>query len=70
MTLTERDITLVDRIKILCIKHGTNLSRLELEVGLGSGTVSRWVTVSPTCENIRKVADYFGVTIDSLVKGE
>jgi len=59
---------LVKRIKELCKRKGITLHRLEQETGLGNGIISRWEKSSPTVENLKKVADYFGVTIDMLIK--
>lgn len=69
MTSVEKQMTLVDRIKILCIQNGTNLSKLEKEAELGCGTISKWSGASPTCANIQKISEHFGVTIDFLVTG-
>lgn len=51
----------------LCKKHGISISKLEKEVGIGNGTIGRWEKSSPTVESIKKVADYFGVSVDSLI---
>ena len=40
---------------------------MEKEVGLGFGTVYKWGKVSPSVDNLKLVADYFGVTIDQLM---
>lgn len=57
-----------DNIKALCKKRGTNISQLERDVGLANATIRRWSNSSPTVENLKKVADYFGVTVDELLK--
>ena len=54
-------------IVALCLSKNINIAKLEKEIGLGNGTIGRWKTVSPTVENIQKVANYFGVTVDSLI---
>lgn len=58
------------KIVALCEKHGTNLSKLEREVGLSNATIRRWENSSPSVDNVKKVADYFGVTVDELLKEE
>ena len=54
-------------IVALCEKHDTNLSKLEREVGLSNATIRRWKDSSPSVDNLKKVADYFGVTLDELL---
>ncbi len=57
-------------IEALCAEKGINISQLERDVGLANATIRRWVSCSPTVENIKKVADFFGVTVDELLKEE
>ena len=59
---------ILDNIKALCREHKTNITDLEKEVGLGFGTVYKWGKVSPSVANLKLVADYFGVTVDELLK--
>lgn len=56
-----------EKIAALCKERGISISRLEKEVGIGNGTIGRWSISSPTVENLKKVADYFGVSVDSLL---
>lgn len=58
---------ILDNIKKLCKEKGVSIARLERETGIGNGTVARWGTSSPNVDNVRKVADYFGVTVDNLI---
>lgn len=57
---------IVDRIKELCDSHKTNFAEVERRVGISNGQIRRWDNVSPKLENIEKVADYFGVSVDYL----
>ena len=59
---------LFDNIKALCVKKGISISELEKYCGFGQGTIYKWKTVSPALVNLQKVADYFKVTINKLVK--
>lgn len=61
---------LFEKICALCEKRGISISKLEQEVGLGNATIRGWTTVSPKAENLKKVADFFGVTTDELLKEE
>ena len=58
---------LYDNIKILCDKNNISIPQLERELNFGAGTIYKWQIVSPSVDNLQKVADYFKVTIDSLV---
>ena len=59
-----------NRISKLCKEKGVTVAKLERETGISNGTISRWSTSSPTVDKLRKVADYFGVSVDSLIGGE
>ena len=61
---------ILDNIHKLCKEKGVSIARLERETGIGNGTIARWDVCSPRLSNIKSVADYFGVTIDSLVSEE
>lgn len=54
-------------IVLLCKERGISVAKLERETGLGNATIRRWATSSPTVETLKTVADYFGVTVDSLL---
>ncbi len=58
---------ILDNIEKLCKEKGISIARLERETGIGNGTIARWRTVSPTVDNVRKVAEHFGVTVDNLI---
>ena len=34
---------------------------------MGNGTVRGWKNSSPSIENLKKVADYFNITVDELI---
>ena len=48
-------------------ESGISVAKLERETGLGNATIRGWSTSSPTVEKLKAVADYFGVTVDSLL---
>ena len=62
-----RDPMLYDEILILCGKSGISIAKLERETNLGNGTIRRWKQANPGAANLKKVADYFGVTLDELL---
>lgn len=62
-------MSLVERIKILCKEHSVSIPKLEREFELGNGAIYKWDTSVPGIDKVQKVAEYFDVTIDSLVRG-
>lgn len=58
---------LIEKIKVLCAERKTNISEVERKCGLANATIRRWENASPTAENLSKVADYFGVSVDFLL---
>lgn len=54
-------------ISSLCKEKGVSVARLEKECGLGNATVRRWDTSSPNADNLKRIADYFGVSIERLM---
>jgi transcriptional regulator with XRE-family HTH domain len=59
-----------ERIKELCKNRGITLKELETAVGVGNRTIYRWDQNSPSIEKVCAVAEYFGVSVDYLVRGE
>lgn len=47
-----------------------NLKTVAIDLGFGENAIYKWKNQSPTTENLTKVADYFGVTLDYLVGRE
>lgn len=60
---------LLENISKLCKEKGISISKLERSADISNGTIGRWGVSSPTVENVRKVAEFFGVTVDSLIYG-
>lgn len=60
---------LLENITKLCKERKVTIAKLERETGISNGTISRWGASSPTIENVRKVAEYFGTSVDELISG-
>lgn len=60
---------ILDNIRKLCEKKGVSIWAVERATGIGNGVIARWENSSPRVENLKLVADYFGVTVDELLKG-
>lgn len=56
-----------DRFIQLCNERGIKPSRAAIEMGFQKSVVTRWKTSTPTDANKRRVADYFGVSVDYLL---
>lgn len=63
-------LTLVDKIRALAKQHDMSLPQLEVELGLGNGTISRWKTSSPNTDKLLKIAKFFHVSMDYLLERE
>ena len=61
---------LFEKISTLCEKRNITIAKLERECAMGNGTVRGWKNSSPSIENLKKVADYFGITVDELISEE
>lgn len=61
---------LYDNIRAQCRARGMSVTRLEEICGFGAGTISKWTRANPTVQNLKKVADYFHLTMDDLLREE
>lgn len=53
-----------EKIKQQCKEHEISVAQLEKKLELGKGTISKWEKVSPSVCNLKKVSDYFAVSLD------
>lgn len=53
-----------DKVNELCAERGISITALALELGFSKGTPTNWksMTKPPRAENVKKVADFFGVS--------
>ena len=61
-----------DKFKQLCIQKGVSCNRAAAEIGLSNATPTSWKKrgLTPKGDTLTKIADYFGVTTDSLLSEE
>ena len=54
----------------LCRERKVSIYQLEVQCGIGNGTIGCWKTCGsiPRVDTAKKIADYFGVTVDDLLK--
>lgn len=58
---------IVEKIRALANERGYSLTTLEVKLGLGNGTISRWNKNAPNTDKLQKVADFFDVSMDYLL---
>ena len=58
-----------DNFVNLCNKVGKSPSAVAVEIGFQKSVVTRWKqnNSTPTDANLKKIADYFGITVDQLM---
>lgn len=62
------ETTMFDRIKGLCEERRVSVAKLESDIGLGNGTITKWgKNVSPSADKLLKIATYFNVSVDYLL---
>ena len=61
---------MLDKIKELCREKGISISQLEQSLGFGNKAIYKWDEQTPGIDRVKKVADYFGVTVDYLISNE
>lgn len=61
-----------DNIKALCEKNDINIHTLERDLGIGNGVIGKWGAKrsSPRVSTIKRIADYFGCTVDELLSDD
>ena len=58
---------LYENVERLCAEKGVSIWALEAAIKVGNGTIGKWKTSSARVSTVKKVADYFGVTVDDLL---
>lgn len=59
-----------ERIETLRKDRKISQGKLEKDLGFSNGSVSKWKTSTPTPERLKKLADYFSVSVDYLMTGK
>lgn len=54
----------------MCASRGISVYRLEHDLKFANGTIRKWRDAIPRADKLKAVADYFGVTMDDLLKEE
>lgn len=56
------------KIQELCQKYGISIPKLEKKMGFSNGAIYKWPVNTPGIDKVQKVANYFDVSIDSLME--
>ena len=61
-----------DKFKALCDEKGVSCTKAAVQMGLSNATPTKWkkTDATPDGATLGKIAEYFGVTIDSLLGNE
>ena len=59
---------ILQRVESLCKEKGISISRLEKDCGIGNATIKRWDESAPRIDTLKKVADYFGISIEYFLE--
>ena len=63
-------MTVFHRIETLRNEAGISQCKLEKELGFSNGSISKWKNSTPNPERLKKLADYFDVSVEYLMTGE
>ena len=58
---------LYKHIQKICESKGITVGKLEKDLDFSNATIRKWKNSSPSIENLKKVADYFNITVDELI---
>ena len=58
---------LYEKIKLLASEKKMSIRQLEETLGFGNGVINRWRKNTPGSDKLKKVADYFNISVDYLL---
>lgn len=56
------------KIESLCKDNGISIAKLEKDCDIGNATIRRWDKSMPRIDTLKKVADYFGKSVEYFLK--
>ena len=59
-----------ERIRHLCKLNHVSMNKVEGDLGFGKGYLSKLGTSKPNAEKLKKIADYFNVSVEYLITGK
>ena len=61
---------MVNKIRQLARKRGLTIIQVEEQCDIGNKSIYNWDKNKPSVDKVKRVADFFGITIDELIKEE
>lgn len=58
-----------EKIKQMCEDRHITIPYLEGACGLGARSIYKWSANIPSVDKVKRVADFFGCTVDELLEG-
>lgn len=55
-----------DRVKEFAKKKGVSVRKIEIDLELSNGSISKWNTSMPGADKLEKVASYLGVNVSDF----
>lgn len=59
-----------EKIVKMCAEKGISIYFLERTLHFGNGTIKGWKTTNPRVDLLKKVCDYFSITLDEMMTEE
>ncbi|VPG13850.1 repressor [Streptococcus pneumoniae] len=57
-----------DKIKEIASEKGISIYRIEKDLDLGNGAISKWNNSSPSATTLNSIANYLNVRIEQLLE--
>ena len=57
-----------DKIKEIASEKGISIYRIEKDLDLGNGNISKWNTSSPSATTLNSIANYLNVRLEQLLE--
>lgn len=58
---------LYDNVKRICEEKGISVGKMEKDLELSNSSICKWKESEPGVRKVQKVADYLGVSIETLL---
>lgn len=59
-----------ENVRKRCKARGESINAVEAAAGIGKNVIYKWQRNDPSLKNLKAVADYFGCTVDDLIREE
>lgn len=57
-----------DKIKGIASEKGISIYRIEKDLDLGNGAISKWKNSSPSATTLKSIANYLNVRLEQLLE--